>query len=54
MADPGFEYENAESLFVPMDCEMGWLIGLKPAAAEEQQPVLATKGTHRDGGMAAA
>ena len=28
--DPGFEYEKAESPFVPMDNEMGWLVGLKP------------------------
>ena len=30
MMDPGFEYEKRESPFVPMDNEMGWLVGLKP------------------------
>ena len=30
MMDPGFEYEKQESPFVPMDNEMGWLVGLKP------------------------
>ena len=30
MLGPGYAYEKAESPFVPMDAEMGWLVGLKP------------------------
>ena len=35
MMDPGFEYEKAESPYVPMDCEMDWLSGLPSRAKPE-------------------
>jgi hypothetical protein len=41
MIDPGFDYEKTESPYVPMDCEMGWLVGLKryPTDANTSWPL---------------
>ena len=48
MLGPGYSYEKAESPFVPMDAEMGWLVGLKEAQSSSSSPSSSSSSTHTD------